>query len=92
MVPEGRFELPRAQGPLRPERSASTSSTTPALARRSVYNNQAKIVKAIAQAAGYLIENRDGRIPATSHVMPRRLRTSTLIPRMISSSLILKLF
>ena len=30
LVPEGRFELPRAQGPLRPERSASTSSTTPA--------------------------------------------------------------
>ena len=33
LVPEGRFELPRAQGPLRPERSASTSSTTPALFR-----------------------------------------------------------
>ena len=34
-VPRGGFEPPRAQGPLRPERSASTSSTTSA-------NNRAK--------------------------------------------------
>jgi len=37
MVPEGRLELPRDYVPLRPERSASANSTTPARSESVAY-------------------------------------------------------